>query len=330
MCARSLGSGDKRREYALAPMCQIQGGTVIPFHLRKTKGTSFDKSSRWLFYFLILIASVSAALWGIFWYRSSHTAVLPPDVLWPALFSSTHTTHVITSDPDIAVLQEITGTELSVSDYANHKYVTDSEKLTPAQKLYSHKISPGDGASSVLDPPIAASIAALAQKYSRKMDVRAARSIQFADLKNDDSFVFLGSPLSDPWSALYNRELDFKFDFDSATRQEIVVNVRPLPLELSRYVPTASGKANGQAFAIMAFIQNLDQNGQVLLLAGTNSDGTEAAGKLAADLPQLSATLQRCGIAASGPIRHFELLMRVSATAGALNNSEVVACHTLP
>jgi hypothetical protein len=329
MYRRSLESGRQGREYALAPAGQIAGDSDFPFHLKNAKRTSFDKRRRLLLY--VLIATVNAALWGIFWYRSSRTpAALPPDVLWPSLFSATHTTHLITSDPDIVVLQEITGAELTVSDYANHKYIPDSNKLTPEQMLYSHKILRWDNSSSALDPPIAASIAVLAQKYSRKMDVRAARSIQLADLNNDDSFVFLGSPRSDPWAALYDDELDFRFAFDSVTRQEIVVNAHPLPLELPRYVPTASGKANGQVFAIMAFIQNLDQNGQVLLLAGTNCQGTEAAGKLAADLPRLSATLQRCGIAPSSPIRHFELLMRVNTMAGAPNSSDVVACHILP
>ena len=62
----------------------------------------------------------------------------------------------------------------------------------------------------------------------------------------------------------------------------------------------------------------------------TAGEGTEAAGKLATDLPRLYATLQKCGITPSVPIRHFELLMRVNTMAGAPNNSDVVACHILP
>jgi hypothetical protein len=304
---------------------EVPGLSLLP----KTAQGSLS-GRRWLF-LCSLILVVNAALWGTFWYHSSRSAVAPPsDLLWSALFNPSRATHVITSDPNIVVVQEITGTELTVSDYANHKYIPESKNLTPEQVRFSHMILWGDNSSAALDPPITASIAELAQKYSRKIDVRAARSIQLTDLKDDDDYVFLGSPRSNPWSALFSDELDFRFAYDKATRQEIILNAHPRPNELSAYVPTALGWATGQSFAIMAFVPNLDQNGHVLLLAGASGEGTEAAGKLATDLPRLYATLQKCGITPSVPIRHFELLMRVNTMAGAPNNSDVVACHILP
>ena len=317
------------QEVAPAQVDRASGAQGLPDHIKTANLTRHNKH-RWLL-LCILIATVNAGLWGAFWYRSSRSAVAPTsDLLWSALFNPSHITHLITSDPNIVVVQEITGVELTVSDYANHKYFPASNKLTPEQIRFSHMILWGDNSSAALDPPITASIAALAQKYSRKMDVRAARSIQLTDLKDDDNYVFLGSPRSNPWSALFSDELDFKFAFDTATHQEIILNAHPRPNELSAYVPTALGWATGQSFAIMAFVQNLDQNGHVLLLAGASGEGTEAAGKLATDLPRLYATLQKCGITPSVPIRHFELLIHVSTMAGAPNNSDVVACHILP
>ncbi len=281
--------------------------------------------------FAVLIVTLNAVTWGIYWNRSPRAAAsVPSDLLWSALFNPARTTHLITSDPNIVVVQEITGNVLTVSDYANHKYIPESKKLTPEQIRISHMILWGDNSSAALDPPITASIAALAQTYSKRMDVHAARSIQLTDLKNEGNYVLLGSPRSNPWSALFSDELDFRFVFDTATGQEIVRNVHPHPNELSSYVPTALGWATGQSFAIMAFVQNLDQSGQVLLLAGASGEGTEAAGKLATDLPRLSATLQQCGMPPTGPLRHFELLMRVSTMAGSPNTTDVVACHILP
>ncbi len=43
--------------------------------------------------------------------------------------------------------------------------------------------------------------------------------------------------------------------------------------------------ATGQSFAILALVQNPDQNWQALLLAGANAAGTQVAGNFAADLP---------------------------------------------
>jgi hypothetical protein len=120
---------------------------------------------------------------------------------------------VSSRDPNIVVVQEITGTQLSVSDYANHEYIPEPNWLTPEEIRLSHAILWGDNSAAALDSPIAAGIAALAQASSSRTDVRAARSIQLSDLKTDDNFIFLGSPRSDPWSALFDNELDFRFAF---------------------------------------------------------------------------------------------------------------------
>jgi hypothetical protein len=285
---------------------------------------------QWLVFGIIFLA-LNISLWGIFWNRSSHTnvghAVLLP---WSVLFNPTHATHLITSDPNIVVVQEITGTQLSVSDYANHKYIPETNQLTSETIRLTHAVLWGDNTAAAVDARIAGNIGALAQASSSKIDVRAARSVQLSDLKTDDNFIVLGSPRSDPWSALFDNELDFRFDFDKTTKQEVILNTQRHPGELPTYVPTALGWATGQSFAIIALVQNPDQNGSVLLLAGANGEGTEAAGRLATDPGRLAPMLKKCGVDPSGPLQNFELLLRLNTMAGSPNNIDLVACHILP
>ena len=87
------------------------------------------------------------------------------------------------------------------------------------------------------------------------------------------------------------------------------------------------GGGTGKSFAIVAFLQNLDQNGQVLLLAGTNAEGTEAASSFVTGVSRLSAALQSCGV--SGSQSHFELLLQVDTMAGSPNKISLVTCHAL-
>jgi hypothetical protein len=284
-----------------------------------------------LLFFGILLFALNAALWGILWNRPVHSeAATVPGLPWSTLFGPSHSTHLITSDPNIVVVQEITGGQLSVSDYANHKYIPEPNKLQPEEIRFCHTILWGDNSAAAIDSPIAAGIAEFVRPSSGKMDVRAARSIQLTDLKTDDNFIFLGSPRSDPWSALFRDELDFAFAFDKTTKQEVIINAHPHQHESLTYVPTALGWATGQSFAIIALIQNPDQNGQVLLLAGANGEGTEAAGKLVTDPSRLTPILKNCGVDPLGPLRHFELLIRLNTMAGSPNNIDVVACHILP
>ena len=275
-----------------------------------------------------LLAAAGPAFWGFSWNkfwprRTQLTPILP----WSVLFRSPEITHLITSDPKIVVIQQITGSNLSVSDYANRQYIPEPNDLTPEEIRFCHMILWGDDSAAAVDPPIAAKIAALAEENSRTISVQAARGIQVADLKTNDNFILLGSPRSNPWSALFDKELDFRFIFDKTTRAEIIQNVHPRPGEQAKYVPTAQGWTTGQSYAIIAFIQNLDQQGQVLLLAGLSGEGTEAAGRFVTDAVRLSDALHACGIQPGGPLKHFEILLRLSTMAGSPTTENVVTCH---
>jgi hypothetical protein len=305
------------------------GGVGIQEH-RPEAGSSVQSSSRHrvelfrLILAVLLISALNLAAFIVAWNqvrKPERIAVLP----WSSIFGSFRATQIITSDPNIAEIQGFTGGQISLSDYANHHYIPDPNLLTPEQRRFCQVILRGDKAS-VVDTPIAMAVGQLAQATSSKIAVRAARNIQFSDMQTDANFILLGSPRSNPWSNLYNDHLDFRFEYDPKTGREIIRNVHPRPGELQSYVETAPGWATGQSYAIVAFLRNLDQSGQVLLLAGENAEGTEAAGKLVNDLSRLDTTLKKCGIRPSGP-GHFEILLRLDMLAGSPSNVDAVNCH---
>jgi hypothetical protein len=277
-----------------------------------------------------LVLVLNLGLWSLFWFRPAPGSAPASQLPWSLIFNSAHPTHLITSDPTIVNVQELTGSQLSVSDYANHQFIPQPNHLTPDEIRFSRILLGGDSSSAAsVDTPIAVGIAYLARTSASRLDVHGARSIRFADLKNDDNFIFLGSPRSDPWVSLFNDQLDFQFSFDPASKQEFIRNVHPRQNELPAYYPTAPGWATGQSFGIVALVQNPDQEGHVLVLAGATGEGTEAAGKLVTDLPRLSPILKSCGLDPTGRPARFELLLRFNAMAGSANNIDVVACHIL-
>ncbi|WP_130417611.1 hypothetical protein [Edaphobacter modestus] len=85
--------------------------------------------------------------------------------------------------------------------------------------------------------------------------------------------------------APFSDQMSFRFSYDKASSQEIILNVHPGPHEKYQYAPTALGWATGQSYAILAMVRNPDQDGNILLLSGANAEGIEAAGKLVTDLP---------------------------------------------
>jgi hypothetical protein len=248
---------------------------------------------------------------------------------WITFFSSTRPTQIITSDPNIVEIQGFTGGQITASDYANHNYFAGPNKLTPEQDNFCRIILRGDKAATV-DTQIAVNIAQLAQSSGRSVSVHGARSIRLSDLRTEDNFVLLGSPRSDPWSGLFNDQLDFQFVFDKALKQEFIHNLHPRAGEQANYIPTAPGWATGQSYAIIAVVRNPDQNGNVILLAGADAEGTEAAGELITDSDRLSNGMKKCGLQVSGPLHHFEMLLHLSTMAGSPHGVDVTACHVLP
>jgi hypothetical protein len=223
---------------------------------------------------LALIALASAAR-----NRYSVVEMVPrSSLLWSAFFRSPHSTQIITSDPNIAEIEGFTGSQLSISDYANHNYIPDPSKLTPEVASFCRNILRGDEAA-VVDMPVAIYIGQMAFASSRNVSIHAARSRRIQDLASEDNFVFLGSPRTNPWSALFSDQLDFRFVFDPKTKTEFIRNEHPRPQEASAYVPTAPGWQTGRSFATLALAKNPDQVGQVLLVAGATHEGTAAAGR---------------------------------------------------
>lgn len=282
-----------------------------------------------LLLFVSLVA-LGLSLSGFLWMRSDRAHTMPAPVLpWSAIFGSSHPTHLITSDPDIYAIQILTHRTISVSDYANHRYLPEDDgALSPEVKSLCTDLLSGDKSSGV-DAQIAAKIGGLAKSYSRDVDVQGARGLRFSDLRTDDNFIFLGSPASNPWFSIFEQQLGFRFVPAPVPGGGFIRNLHPAAKEPDSYVPTARGGATGESFALVALVGNPEQSGQVLLLAGLNREGTQAAGNFVSDPERLSAALRDCGIPSAALPRHFEILLRVDTMAGSPSHFGVASCHTL-
>jgi hypothetical protein len=285
-------------------------------------------------FWLIVAAAIVCAV-GLFvggQLLGRYNALTPNPLLtsspWRVFVNSSRLTHIVFSDPAMVEVEELTGHQISASDYANRLYLPDPKTLSP-EVSRACNVMLRDGISAAVDPPIAVEIAALGQSLARKLRVDSARNLRMPDLQTDDNFVFLGSPRSDPWTALFADQLDFRFVFNKDAGQEIIHNYRPRAREMVDYLPTALGGGTGESYAIVAVVQNLDQNSQVMLLAGADAEGTEAAGRFVTDLPRFTNALRQCGETRPGPSSHFEFLLRLNTMAGSPHNTDVVACHLL-
>ncbi len=273
----------------------------------------------------IASAVVLLALFGLWGARLREAASTPPHISpWSILLDAKHVTRLIASDPDLAELQTLSGRLISISDYANQQYGCD--KLAPDQQRLC-QILRGDKVAAI-DAEIIAKVSALAERNRSTLLVRSARSIRLMDLRTKDSYIFLGSARSNPWTDLFLDQMDFQIIYEPSQAQEIVRNLHPRAGEQASYIPTAKGFGTGESFATISFLSNPNQSGRVLILEGTTAEGTKAAGDLAMNLPLFSSILRGCnGVLHSG--RSFQVLLRVKTIAGAPTETETIACHEI-
>ena len=107
-----------------------------------------------------------------------------------------------------------------------------------------------------VDSSIALNISELAVRRDRHIRMHTARSMQLTDFKVDDDFILLGSPRSNPWFALFDDDLDFRFEYDTGRKQEVIRNKKVRDGESAQYVPTAQGWETGHSYGIVAFVRN--------------------------------------------------------------------------
>ena len=311
---------------ALSVPAIVQETAVLPQEPGKGPAPGRPRVWYWLFYSIVALAMI-AAIW-LWTQRSSAVQLSPKQILpWSAIFRRDQPIQVVLADPDISSMQRLLDFSISLSDYANRRYTPVSRLLDETERRVFQSFHGANVAA--VDLAIALNISELALGASRHVKIHTARSLQLLDFKIDDNFILLGSPRSNPWVELFSDQLDFTFVYDQHLKKEVIRNKRVQPGELPVYVPTADGWDTGQAYAIVAFVANPNQNGRVALMAGSNAEATEAAGKLSTNMNLLSMILKTHGVDPGGAPKPFEVLLRVSTMAGSSNTFDVIACHRL-
>jgi hypothetical protein len=252
------------------------------------------------------------------------TELLP----WSALVQSGHRLQIVVSDTELSKMETVAGYNLSLSDYANHKYLPPDLQISPD---VSRILSSFRGLSmGAVDVNIAIGVSRRMFRAGQQASIQPARGLELKDFRTDDNFVILGSPRSDPWASLFQDQLDFQFFYDTSTSQEMIRNRKKLKGEPAIYNPSARGWGTGQAFGLISFTANPNQTGHVLLIAGSSAEATEAAGRVALDRDAMARTLKANGISPAAAAVPFQILLRVETMAGSPNSFSVVAFHKLP
>jgi len=136
--------------------------------------------------------------------------------------------------------------------------------------------------------------------------------------------ILLGSERANPWVELVENQLNFRFGYDVKSRQSYFENQQPRPGELPSY-------RNDEvvSYCRVAFGPNLDKTGSILIISGTEMEGTEVGGEFLTSEKWISTLRRRVPLDRNGRFPNFEVLLRANKIGGPASGFEIVA-HRVP
>ncbi len=282
----------------------------------------------WKLLLAVLVAIVvSAAAWTSYKRQISKQSLSSGPLLpFSALFEDTRGTYIVTSDTGFVLIQEALGRLIGLDDYIRRRYVSVPGALHTPEREWVERLA-NRQYTNALEVGIATRMVIMGGAQSHTVTVRSAQKLSLADFKNHN-LVLIGSPMGNAWARLFADGLNFQFDLDAAHRG-MFRNRSARAGEPQTYSMTTDSGQSGQAFAQIAFIPNLNGEGNVLLIAGTTAEGTEAAGEFILDRARTVSALRSIGIDPAGPPRYFEMLLDVNAIAGTASHSHIVAARLI-
>ncbi len=244
---------------------------------------------------------------------------------WTGILESPLQTDVVIADSSFSQVEDFLKRPISLNDYLNHRYTDQiqSSNLNPELKNYLQIVSSRD-TGSLGDFHVAQKIINL-DPLSKRLHLQYARDFQPHAIRTDN-VILIGSNHSNPWCSLFQDRLNFILDYDSDRGEMLVTNRNPAVGESAVYV-THVDPNSYQGYGIIDYIPNNSRTANVLIIAGTTAEATEAAGEFITTEETLHRFQDQLHVRT---IPYFELLLKTTKLLGTPMSAQIIGYRTFP
>ena len=146
-----------------------------------------------------------------------------------------------------------------------------------------------------------------------------------ADAIKRNNVILIGGRKANPWVHLFDDQLNFVTDFDDRTGHLLATFIRK-PGEQARY--EVSYKPNALVgYSVIGYLPNPGRTGNAIIVAGTDSDATDAAAEFLTSEDALERFQNTLHVKT---LPYFEVLLKTSRLSGTSLSSEMLAYRTYP
>lgn len=242
---------------------------------------------------------------------------------WSRFLDSPRETDIVLADTSYALVEDISRQSFTLSDYLDRTYIStiQSSNLGSDRKADLELIVNRNN-GSLGDFRVAQQIWKLDPR-SPRLNIAYAREFM-ADSLERDNVILVGSQKSNPWVDLFYNRLAFTVDYNSVLGQTFIRNIHPQPGEQPSYTVSDSPE-DPVGYGIIAYLPNPSHTADALIIAGTNSQATDAAGEFLTSEASMERWLRELH---STRIPYFEVLLKTTRLRATPLGAEIVAYRT--
>jgi hypothetical protein len=243
---------------------------------------------------------------------------------WVDFLRSHSQTDIVVADASLTLIEDLVQHPISLNDYLNNGYMRQVESMdlsadrrSDVNQIFNRNlVSFGDFRAAQQILALTPASSSLRLELSRHYT---------ADALKHDNVILIGGEKANPWVHLFDDQMNFSLEYD-ADHVGFVVNRKPQPGEQPAYtIPLDPNTPVG--YSIVAYLPNPSRTGNAILLAGTDSDATNAA----AEFLTSEAKLERFQNALHlRKFPYFEVLLKTSHLSGTALSAEMIAYRAYP
>jgi len=243
--------------------------------------------------------------------------------LWARFLSSPRQSDIILADTSFGLLENITNQPYTLNEYLSYSYLTkiQASNMSADRKADLGMIMERDH-GSVGDFRAVQRIWAL-DPASTRLALAFARDYSADSIKRDNVIV-VGGQNSNPWQDLFSSQLGFTVEYDAAHDRSYVKNSDPRPGEQASY-PVTFRPDGIVGYGFVAYLPNPSHTADALLIAGTDSQATEAAAEFVTSEDSLEKLFKRFP---SAQLPYFSVLLKTARLSGTPLTEDIVAVRT--
>ena len=243
---------------------------------------------------------------------------------WGNFFGQRLAPEIVLADTSFGVAQDVLHKQLSLAEYLDYSYrsTQSPEPLSNDARQQQQKdlaVIFDRNSGSIGDFRVARRITELETgDYGTRLSFAreyAGHRVRWSNT------IFVGSSRSNPWVELFEDRMAYHFKESQDSTTSVVTVDKPTGNEQAQYA-ISSDPGRKTAYCVIVFLPNPTNTGNTLILAGTDSQATEAGGDFLTseeDLERLQVLLHQKAFP------YFQVLLRISSSNGTPLGSEIVS-----